>query len=350
MSGYDVVKHEGKWAVKYYDEIGKRHYKRLFTKAGDPAPSRQTKKMAEQKAATWFSESGPVPVVERGITVKALFAIFHKGPGMPRGGKTTLSPESVERRAEILLKFEKYLSGTIGITPEDSATKITPTVVNGFLDLRAKTLKPNSLRRELAVLRRGFNYAIEIDALKDNPVKRRISQTSRAAQEKEVRDKAWTEEEYLKLRNIPKKQWVDLLLVICWEAGLRPGEAMALRSSDFDHEAKVINVEQGKTGSRTVPLSLRLSDYVADLNVGAILGPVTPNAKSQAIKKLIKKAGITQTLYGARHAFCLRLAKSGLPVHALRKIMGHSSIMTTQIYLDAVDETDINDARNILDR
>lgn len=42
MSGYQVVKHAGIRSVKYYDEIGKRHYKRLF-KHGDVAPSRQTK-------------------------------------------------------------------------------------------------------------------------------------------------------------------------------------------------------------------------------------------------------------------------------------------------------------------
>lgn len=332
MSGYMVVKHAGKWSVKYYDESGKRRYKRLFINVGDVAPSRQTKKLAEQKAAEWFTKHGPTPLAEKGIQIKPLFALFHKDPGVLKGGKTTLSQGFIDRRREVLLKLEDYVYNTIGLKPHDTAEKITASVINGFLDLRAKNLKPNTLKRELSTIKRAFNYALEAAVIEKTPVKRRMTNTSRSTKEKLVVEKAWTDSDYQRLRSLPKKKWVDLLLVICWEAGLRPAEALILSSIDFVHDAGIIHVEEGKTGVRTVPLSRVLSDYVLDLKVEEILGPVSANAKNQAIRKLCLKAGVQQRLYGARHAFCLRLARKGAPIHALRKIMGHSSIQTTQIY------------------
>ena len=44
------------------------------------------------------------------------------------------------------------------------------------------------------------------------------------------------------------------LLVVLWRAGLRVGEALALRPSDLDPAAGTLRVPRGKTGHRTVGL------------------------------------------------------------------------------------------------
>mgnify|MGYP001241568269 FL=1 len=75
---------------------------------------------------------------------------------------------------------------------------------------------------------------------------------------------------------------------------------------------------------------------------------MTPNAKNQAIRKHCNKAGVEQKLYVARHAFCLRLARRKIPTHSLRKIMGHSSIQTTQIYFDAINDGDFDEIRQAM--
>ena len=349
MAGYRVKKNMGEWAIHYRDHRNSRRVRQLFYK-NDPLPkSKRTKKLAEQRAADWFRKHGPVEIDPDQATIRELFALFHQDPGVPKGGRVQLSQGTLVRRRDALLKFQEYVYGAGGLRAEDPATMITSIVVEGYLGLRAQALSPNGLQRELSVLKRAFNWALDNDVIQKTPVKRKLTQMTKAGKEQRVLEKAWSEEQYQSLRSLNQSQWVDALLVICWEAGLRPAEAMSLRNDHIDTERSLIHLKGGKTGPRTIPLSANLAKYLEGKDLEALLSSVTPNANNQAIRKLCNKAGVQQRLYGARHAFCLRLARKGAPIHALRKIMGHSSIQTTQIYLDAIDATDLSKLKRILD-
>ncbi len=76
--------------------------------------------------------------------------------------------------------------------------------------------------------------------------------------------------------------------------------------------------------------------------------PVTYNSMRIALRRLCKKLKIpSRGWYGFRHAFGLRMAENGMPVHRLKVLMGHASLTTTEIYLQAQAEEFKDDVRRI---
>ena len=90
---------------------------------------------------------------------------------------------------------------------------------------------------------------------------------TKAGKEQRVLEKALSEEQYQSLRPLNQSQWVEPLLVICLEAGLRPAEAMSLRNEHVDTERSLILLKGGKTGPRTIPLSANLAKYLEGKNL-----------------------------------------------------------------------------------
>ena len=55
---------------------------------------------------------------------------------------------------------------------------------------------------------------------------------------------------------------------------------------------------------------------------------------SRYFKKSVRKAGLTEELHfhSLRHSFASNLAIRGVPIITIKELLGHSSIVTTQIY------------------
>jgi len=67
---------------------------------------------------------------------------------------------------------------------------------------------------------------------------------------------------------------------------------------------------------------------------------VTTRALSKAFFVNSIKAGIKEykpeaSFHSLRHGFATQMAKNGVPVHHIRTLMGHASISTTNVYLEA---------------
>lgn len=67
---------------------------------------------------------------------------------------------------------------------------------------------------------------------------------------------------------------------------------------------------------------------------------LTPRSVQRLIKKYSTKAGISKkvTPHVLRHTFGTDLLRSGADIRAVQKLLGHSSITTTQIYTHVTDE------------
>ena len=137
-------------------------------------------------------------------------------------------------------------------------------------------------------------------------------------------------------------------------AGLRKSELLNLKFADVDIENKTIFVRQGKGAKdRVVPmcqaLSFSLQRYIADrarLNKEcpeffASLNRNTGYTDS-GLKRLIRKirmaSGISFTSHKLRHTFATLMLEGGCDIYSLSKMMGHSDIKTTTIYLAASSE------------
>jgi site-specific recombinase XerD len=137
-------------------------------------------------------------------------------------------------------------------------------------------------------------------------------------------------------------------------AGLRKSELLNLGLADVDLENLTLFVRQGKgSKDRIVPISFTLAQtlkrYLVERkrlnktcpqfftslnrNVG-----LTDTGLKRIVIKLRKASGITFTVHKLRHTFATLMLEGGCDIYSLSRMMGHSDIKTTTIYLAATAE------------
>lgn len=134
-------------------------------------------------------------------------------------------------------------------------------------------------------------------------------------------------------------------------AGIRKKELLRLRFTDVDIENRTIFINQGKgSKDRCIPMSFTLAQSLQryidvrksnQKSCPAFFTSFQNNAayNETALKRLVDKvrtiAGIPFTIHRLRHTFATLMLEGGCDIYSLSKMMGHSDIKTTTIYLSA---------------
>lgn len=134
-------------------------------------------------------------------------------------------------------------------------------------------------------------------------------------------------------------------------AGLRRNELLNLKYADVDLENSSIFVRQGKGGKdRFIPISGTLAKsierYLAErrkLNktcpafFASLQGNrgLTENGLKHLVELMQKTFPRKFSVHKLRHTFATLLLEGGCDIYSLSKMMGHSDIKTTTIYLSA---------------
>jgi len=137
------------------------------------------------------------------------------------------------------------------------------------------------------------------------------------------------------------------ILTVIYSAGLRLREACYLKVSDIDSARMQIRVRQGKGMKDRYTILAKGTLHLLRLYWEAYrptdwLFPgqnATKPIHSRSIQKMLKnalaKSEITKTasVHTLRHCFATHLLETGVDVYYIQKLMGHSSVKTTSIYL-----------------
>lgn len=137
-------------------------------------------------------------------------------------------------------------------------------------------------------------------------------------------------------------------------AGLRRAELLGLRYADVDVENLTIFVRHGKGAKdRIVPMSHALAHILrAYLVERARLNKTCPeffaslnrdtgftlNGLKRLVDLVRKSSKIPFSVHRLRHTFATLMLEGGCDIYSLSKMMGHSDISTTTIYLAASAE------------
>lgn len=151
-------------------------------------------------------------------------------------------------------------------------------------------------------------------------------------------------------------------LMTCYGAGLRIGEAVALKIGDIDSQRMLIRVEQGKGGKdRYVMLSERLLQILRTwwraAKPGYWLFPswregqhLSATTLQNACREAAAGARLTKkvTAHTLRHSFATHLLEGGTDIRVIQVLLGHSQLNTTARYT-AVSPQLVSSLRSPLD-
>ena len=156
------------------------------------------------------------------------------------------------------------------------------------------------------------------------------------------------------------------LITLLYRSGLRVAEALALRPKDIDLIVGTVTVLHGKGNRRrTVGVdaqALAVVQLWLDRRRALGIGPTAPvfctitkpnpgkemysSVVREAFKDLAVKAGIDKRVHphGLRHTHASELAREGVPLHVIRRQLGHQDLATTARYIDHLTPWEVIDA------
>lgn len=235
-------------------------------------------------------------------------------------------------RDEQMLRHLQKFFGT-----ERQLSEITSADIEGYKMHRRASVSGSTVNREMALLKRMFNLAIEWDLyLGLNPFRKvkffREFNTG-------LRVLSLEEEEKLLQNAAP---YLQDLIRFALNTGMRVGEIFSLRWSNVDLEKNILNVFAPKTQNiRGIPINAharKVLEYwvLGKRNEFVFYNPETgkPFVDLKAGFKLAcKKAGIEGvTWHTLRHTFASRLVDRGVDIVTVKELLGHSSITVTMRY------------------
>lgn len=137
-------------------------------------------------------------------------------------------------------------------------------------------------------------------------------------------------------------------------AGLRKQELLKLKFTDIDLDNMTLYVQQGKGNrDRIIPISLTLAqslkrykeerkrlkktnpEFFCSLR-GSI--PFTENGLKKLVEQMRGPLKKPFSVHKLRHTFATLMVEGGCDIYSLSRMMGHSDIKTTTIYLSASAE------------
>jgi integrase/recombinase XerD len=155
---------------------------------------------------------------------------------------------------------------------------------------------------------------------------------------------------------------INATVQVLYYAGLRINELQKLTLDDVDFEKNCITVNKDKEKhTRIIPINYKLRavllDYLdnyrcdkdTDLFFVSRSGSISPNYINLVLRDASQKAGINKpvTCHIMRHSFASNLVAKGCDLNRLQKLLGHTDIKTTSIYLHTnMDE--LRKATNLL--
>src|SRR3954469_12209366 len=274
---------------------------------------------------------------------------------------------SVERNAaaltqksyrEDLASLADYLTQAYGHTP--SPAEITPLDLRGYVSaLHEAGYAKTSVARRLASLRTFYKFAQREGLAESNPAKR----LRNPRPDRKLPHFLSTAEDGRLLNAQPATPPQGLrdraILETMYSAGLRVSEAVGMNDGDLDLTEGVLRIRGKGRRERLTPVGSfavkALARWLKVRNVGCVkrttlarnrmpgVVPVftnrfgtrlTTRSVHRMLLKYLKQTGLDlrTTPHTLRHSFATHLLDRGADIRSVQELLGHKSLVTTQIY------------------
>ena len=265
---------------------------------------------------------------------------------------------------------------------------ITSKMIQEFIEEGAKehpidpkiiSLSRSGLKKQVDFIRPCLKCAIKEGIIKINPCEAIVIPRERIVAKKTKKQRSMTDDELELMRKaaLEKYATVDeyksrdaIVHLVIVNLGLRVGEVVALRWSDFNLQKQLVYIsrtvqfnvmtecdniknktnevkETTKTeaGERILKLNETVLSYINILKeydkrngikseyFACTQNGTIHNARNlqRSLERLLKRAGITErtTMHTLRHTFGSKLLREGVPIEVVSELMGHANITIT---------------------
>lgn len=262
---------------------------------------------------------------------------------------------------EYYLKIERHMSPNtvqaycsdvedfLQATGTDAATTGSEEIVS-YLATRSSDVTKRSQARELSALKSFFSWLIMEGVRKDNP----CDSIDSPKLGKYLPEVLSIEEVDAIMDSVSLNSWQGLrdraILEVLYGCGLRVSEASGLRISHIFMNEQFIRVVGKGDKERIVPLGEMAEDAIkaymavrpesADASCDDMLflnrsgRPLSRISIFNMVKKQAMLAGVRKEIspHTFRHSFATHLIENGADLRAVQEMLGHESILTTEIY------------------
>jgi integrase/recombinase XerC len=288
----------------------------------------------------------PTTPTDRGPSLDAAIQRFLRYLATERG----CSPLTAKAYREDLLQLEEFLQSAGVSAPSDASSVILRRFASG---LHATGYAASTVARKLASMRSFFAFCRREGWVEGNPAK-----PLRSPRRGRTLPKFLTGEEISRLLAAPRPEATGgtrdrAILEVMYSAGVRVRELVDLDDGDLDLAGGTIRVRgKGRRQRLGIVGSHARAALHAWLAARPRTGPGQPRAArrplftnklggrlsvrgvARMLQKHLATAGLTgrATPHTLRHSFATHLLDAGADIRSVQELLGHKSLVTTQIY------------------
>ena len=231
---------------------------------------------------------------------------------------------------------------------------VNPMLIEQFKQLRLNTRTGNrrtrasaTVNRELQVISKVFSMAYDNGLVETNPMRR-----VRKLREAPARERYLTDDEEKRLFEalVGGRAYVQPIVIVALQTGMRQGEILGLKWEHLDFDQKTIYVAHTKTGRpRKVPMSTPVEVELRSLKQDAprdayVFGYPRTGMKAVKLRHAWERACAKAEIFGIRfhdlrHTFATRLRAKGVHEMDIMSLLGHTTLQMTTRYTHAMPQS-----------
>ena len=247
----------------------------------------------------------------------------------------TISKKGAEPERYFLAAFQRHPIASkpvANITTGDFAV---------YRDERLKDVKPQTLKRQLAVIHHLFEIAKDewLLPIRENPLDKLTLHVVPCRRSRRLMDGEL--DLLIRDADLRKNPYVKPVILWAVATGMRRGEILAMKWRDIDLHNRVVTIPETKNGSpRRIPLTVQAMEILEGLDpVEDRVFPITENAFKLAWRRLLIATEIQGLrFHDLRHEAISTLFERGLNTPEVASISGHKDWKMLAVYTNPKPE------------
>ena len=258
------------------------------------------------------------------------------------------SPHTITSYTKDLEDFLEFYLRTEG--SEDLLKADKKIIRNFIVDLSEKNISKRSINRKVSTIRSFYKFLLKIEEIKNSPVENISSLKFYAEKQTPISKEEMIkldEEVFHETDNLLKQCIIETL----YQTGIRKAELCGLIFENVNLETQELKIIGKGNKERYVPISEKLAELLSEyLSIrkpqedARNLFFVNKNGKKLTEKFVYLAVNKYLSLVTSkekksphilRHSFATHVLDNGAEISKVKKILGHSSLASTQVYTNA---------------